>query len=266
MVSKKRLDMLVLEKGLADSREKAQALIAAGQVLVNGERCDKSGHLFVPNVAVTVLETMRYVSRGGFKLEKALLCFGVDLNGKHVLDVGASTGGFTDCALQHGASHVTAVDVGKGQIAWKLREDTRVTLLEKTNIRYLKQETLVAKPEMATVDVSFISLNMVFPALERLLPPQGEVVALVKPQFEVGRAVASRNRGVIKDPILHREALNSVLQTALNLNWALLGLTFSPLLGSEGNMEFLAYWRVGGVPTLVIDMDDVIRSAHETLR
>jgi len=263
---KKRLDLLLIERGMADSRERAQALIVSGTVWVNGERCDKSGHSVLSTADIRVEEPLRYVSRGGLKLEKAVSCFGVDFVGKHVLDVGASTGGFTDCALQHGAAHVTAVDVGRGQIAWKLREDRRVTLLEKTNVRYLDADFFVSKPQITTIDVSFISLNLVFPVLEKLLSPQGEVIALIKPQFEVGKEVASRNKGIIKDPRLHREVLDTVLRVAHTLRWAIMGLTYSPLLGSEGNVEFLAYWKLGIVSECHIDVDCVIRDAHEKLR
>ncbi|MBS3939129.1 MAG: TlyA family RNA methyltransferase [Peptococcaceae bacterium] len=265
-IKKTRLDLLLLEKGFAESRERAQALIAAGLVWVNGERCDKGGHAYLPTVDIKVDAPLRYVSRGGLKLEKAVSDFGILFAGKHVLDVGASTGGFTDCALQNSASHVTAVDVGKGQIAWRLREDARVTVLEKTNIRYLDSAMLLNIPNMATVDVSFISLRLVLPVLHRLLQGQGEVIALIKPQFEAGRVVATRSRGVIKDPSVHREVLENILQFARELSWGLWGLTFSPLLGPEGNMEFLAWWKLGTADGQTIDVDFVIREAHRALR
>lgn len=261
-IKKVRLDVLLVSKGLAETREKAQALIAAGLVSVAGVRRDKCGHAYPKEAEVTVSMPQRYVSRGGLKLEKAIAAFNVDFAGKYVLDVGASTGGFTDCALQHGASGVIAVDVGKGQLAWKLREDARVTVLEKTNVRYLERADLPYVPAMALVDVSFISLRLVLPVLHKLLSEGGEVIALIKPQFEAGKEVVSRGEGVVREEKVHIAVLESVLQSARELSWGLCGLTFSPLRGPEGNIEFLGWWRLGKADQVVAEVEKVVLAAH----
>jgi len=264
-IKKVRLDMLLVARGLADTREKAQALIAAGLVSVEGVRRDKCGHAYPPQAEINVSAPLRYVSRGGLKLEKAVSAFKINFTGKYVLDVGASTGGFTDCALQHGAAGVIAVDVGKGQLAWKLREDARVTVLEKTNVRYLAQAELPYPPTMAMVDVSFISLRLVFPVLSKLLSPGAEVIALIKPQFEAGKEAVSRGAGVVRDGKIHLEVLEGVLHSARELCWGLCGLTFSPLRGPEGNIEFLGWWQLGASDQIAGDVAEVVRAAHYEL-
>ncbi len=239
---KKRLDVLLVEKGLAESREKAQALILAGKVLVNGELVYKPGTFIHPEAKIEVKEGIPYVSRGGLKLEFAIKTFGIDLRGKVTIDVGASTGGFTDCLLQHGAAKVYAVDVGYGQLAWKLRQDPRVIVLERTNIRYL--DSLPEPVDLATIDVSFISLRLVLPPVLRLMKPEAEIIALVKPQFEAGREKVGKG-GVVRDPMVHREVLENLVNYAHSLGLVTLGLTTSPLLGPAGNVEFFAYWARG---------------------
>ncbi len=261
--NKKRLDVLLVENGLASSRVQAQALIQAGAVRVGGEIADKPGHTY-PGDSVVTLQCAPhgFVSRGGLKLERALESFNVSLAGRVVLDVGAASGGFTDCALQHGARYVMAVDVGQGQLAWKLRNDERVQVLEKTNIRYLRREQLRERPDAATVDVSFISLSLVLPVLDTLLPPSAEVLALIKPQFEAGRQAVSRGRGVIRDPAVHCAVIADVLRVAQSLGWGLYGLTYSPIRGPEGNVEFLAWWKTGEPDGELVSVEQVVADAH----
>ena len=245
--NKKRLDVLLAERGLCESREKARGLILSGLVSVNGSKADKVGHAFPEDATIEITAPEHsYVSRGGLKLEKALRELKVSVLDKIVLDVGASTGGFTDCALQNGAAHVIAVDVGSGQLAWKLRTDPRVTVMEKTNARYLTRDMLHHTPSLATVDVAFISLKLMFPMLMQVLPPQGEVIALIKPQFEAGREVVSRGRGVVRDHSVHESVILDILKAAEALNWALQGLTYSPITGPEGNIEFIGWWSMTG--------------------
>lgn len=264
---KSRLDLLLVQRQLADSREKAKAMILCGQVTVNGEIADKAGHSYPEDADVSLIAPPHsYVSRGGLKLEKALRAFEMSVNGKHLLDVGASTGGFTDCALQHGASSVSSVDVGSGQLAWKLRQDTRVQVLEKTNVRNLTKEMLVRTPDAATVDVSFISLKLVFPVLDSLLPARGDVIALIKPQFEAGREAVSRGKGVIWDGAIHRAVIGDVLATARALGWGLYGLTHSPITGPEGNIEFIGWWKVADVDRNLLDIEQIVLDAHKELR
>ncbi len=241
---KKRLDLLVFEKGLAASREQAKACIMAGQIFVNGMREDKPGSLFDADAEVVFHgRSLPYVSRGGLKLEKALRCFPISLEGAVCLDIGASTGGFTDCMLQNGAARVYAVDVGYGQLAYKLRTDPRVVCMEKTNIRYLKPEQLAEKGDFASVDVSFISLKLVLPALCPLLKSGAELVCLVKPQFEAGRDKVGK-KGVVRDPAVHREVLRAAVGTALSVRCEVRGLYYSPIKGPEGNIEYLMYLRL----------------------
>jgi 23S rRNA (cytidine1920-2'-O)/16S rRNA (cytidine1409-2'-O)-methyltransferase len=256
---KRRLDVLLVEKGLTESREKAQALILAGKVLVEGKTVSKPGAFVHPEANIEVKEGLPYVSRGGLKLEFALKTFGVDPSGKVAIDVGASTGGFTDCLLQHGASKVYAVDVGYGQLAWKLRQDPRVVILERTNIRYLT--SLPELVDLATIDVSFISLRLVLPPVLNLLKPKAEVVALIKPQFEAGREKVGK-KGVVRDPQVHREVLESLVDFAQDLGLSTLGLTVSPLLGPEGNVEFFAYWA-RGVEARQLDLAKAIEDCVE---
>lgn len=239
---KKRLDLLLVEKGLAESREKAQALILAGKVSVEGEIISKPGTLIRSDASIELKEGIPYVSRGGLKLEFALKAFGIDPTGKVAIDVGASTGGFTDCLLQHGAARVYAVDVGYGQLAWKLRHDPRVVVLERTNIRYL--ESLPEPVDLATIDVSFISLKLVLPSVLRLMKPKAEILALVKPQFEAGREKVGKG-GVVRDPQVHREVLETLVEYAHSLGLHTLGLATSPFLGPAGNVEFFAHWARG---------------------
>jgi len=261
--SKKRLDVLLCELGLASSRIQAQALIRSGAVRVGGELADKPGHSYPAASLITVLAAPHaFASRGGLKLEQALKHFDIRLSGRVVLDVGAASGGFTDCALQNGAKFVIAVDVGQGQLAWKLRNDSRVQVLEKTNVRYLRRDQLREQPDAATVDVSFISLSLVFPALTHILPASGDVIALIKPQFEAGRQAAARGRGVIRDPAIHVAVVGTVLQAAKSLGWGLFGLTYSPIKGPEGNVEFLGWWKTAAADAALINVEQVVVDAH----
>lgn len=244
-MAKKRLDVLLCEKGLAESREKAKTIIMSGIVYVNGVKEDKAGTMFSEDNAELNIEvrgnTLRYVSRGGLKLEKAIDSFGVDLTGCVCMDIGASTGGFTDCMLQNGASKVFAVDVGHGQLAWKLRNDDRVICMEKTNIRYItpsdiNNETL----DFASVDVSFISLDKVLPAAKPLLKNDAHMVCLIKPQFEAGREEVGK-KGVVRDVKVHERVIEKITDLSTELGFAVLGLTYSPVKGPEGNIEYLIY-------------------------
>lgn len=243
---KQRLDVRLAGEGYCPSREKARAAIMAGLVFVDGERADKPGQLVDPGSIIELRgNPVPYVSRGGLKLEKAINAFGLDLGGRVVLDVGASTGGFTDCALRHGAKLVYAVDVGYGQLAWQLRSDPRVVVLERTNIRYLTAEALKDTPDFATVDVSFISLNIVLPVAGRLTTPDASGVALIKPQFEAGREKVGK-KGVVRDPAVHLEVLNRITGLVKDLGWSVGGLDFSPITGPEGNIEYLIYFKKAG--------------------
>jgi 23S rRNA (cytidine1920-2'-O)/16S rRNA (cytidine1409-2'-O)-methyltransferase len=246
MSIKQRLDKLMVEKGLAPSREKAQALIMAGQVVVGNHAAAKAGQQVTADVEIRIKgEVMPYVSRGGLKLEKGLNAFEIQTDGRIALDVGASTGGFTDCLLQHGASKVYAVDVGYGQLAWKLREDPRVTVLEKTNIRHLQPDQLDPLPDLAVIDASFISLNLVLPPTLALLKRPAEVVALVKPQFEVGKGAVGKG-GIVRDPKQHEGVLARMEALAVELKAELLGICESPITGADGNREFLMGLRITG--------------------
>jgi 23S rRNA (cytidine1920-2'-O)/16S rRNA (cytidine1409-2'-O)-methyltransferase len=244
-MKKTRLDQLVVDKGLAESREKAKRLILAGQIEVDGQPAPKPGHPVAPDHTITLKEAERFVSRGGEKLEGAMEAFELDLTGTVCLDIGSSTGGFTDCMLQHGASRVYAVDVGKGQLHWKLREDGRVVVMEGVNARYLTPEDIPEPADFASIDTSFISLTKILPAVKTLLKPGGEIVSLIKPQFEAGKREVDKGRGVITDPAIH-EAVVCKVRTfgteELGLEW--LGLATSPIKGPKGNIEFLAHWRL----------------------
>lgn len=238
---KQRLDVLLVEKGLASTREKARSTILAGLVFVNGQRVDKAGTPIPQDAQITVTgEACPYISRGGFKLARALEVFRMDITGYIVLDVGASTGGFTDVALKNGASRVIAVDVGYGQLAWSLRSDPRVRCLERTNIRYLTREQLGETANMATIDVSFISLEKVLPAVHELLHEPGCVVALIKPQFEAGKEKVGK-KGVVRDPEVHREVIQRIVDNAFQQGWRVLGINYSPITGPEGNIEYLLF-------------------------
>ncbi|XEC92840.1 TlyA family RNA methyltransferase [Paenibacillus tarimensis] len=241
---KERIDLLLVEQGFYESREKAKAALMAGLVLVNGEKIEKSGMKVERSAQITVKGALHpYVSRGGLKLEKAIREFDIDLRGAVMLDIGASTGGFTDCALQNGAAFVYAIDVGYNQLDYSLRTDERVHVMERTNFRYMKLEDLKGPaPDFATIDVSFISLRIILPVLSTLIPDNSGIVALIKPQFEAGRDKVGKS-GVVREPSVHREVLESVLSFASQLGYTLQALTYSPITGGEGNIEFLAYWK-----------------------
>ena len=242
---KERLDKLLVQKGLVSSRERARSLILAGKVVVGDHAVDKAGTLIPENAPIRLKgEDIPYVSRGGLKLEKALHSFNLSVEGVVAVDVGASTGGFTDCLLQHGAARVYAVDVGYGQLAWKLREDTRVTNLERTNIRHLSSADLPEQPELAVVDASFISLEKVLPSTLKLLAPKGRVVALIKPQFEVGKGEVGKG-GVVRDEQKQLGVVEKITRYVETLNCEVLGVTESPILGPKGNREFLLFFQKG---------------------
>lgn len=238
---KERLDVLLVKRNLAESREKAKALIMSGIVYVNGQKEDKAGTTFEETVPIEVRgSTLKYVSRGGLKLEKAMDRFGVRLDGKICMDVGASTGGFTDCMLQNGAVKVYSVDVGHGQLAWKLRNDERVVCMEKTNVRYVTPEDIADPIGFASIDVSFISLTKVLGSVKALLEDNGQIVCLIKPQFEAGREKVGK-KGVVREPAVHLEVIDMVIDYALSIGFEALNLEFSPIKGPEGNIEYLLY-------------------------
>ncbi|WP_405729131.1 TlyA family RNA methyltransferase [Anaerotignum sp.] len=240
-VEKERLDVLLVQLGLANSRELAKAYIMAGNVYVDGQKEDKAGTKVAVNADIEVKGSqMKYVSRGGYKLEKAINEFGVELEGKICLDIGASTGGFTDCMLQNGASKVYAIDVGYGQFAWKLRQDERVVCLEKTNVRYVTHEQVPDEGDFASIDVSFISLTKVLPAVLGVLGPNGQLVCLIKPQFEAGREKVGK-KGVVRDINVHREVIEMIVNYVRAQDLGILALDFSPIKGPEGNIEYLIY-------------------------
>jgi 23S rRNA (cytidine1920-2'-O)/16S rRNA (cytidine1409-2'-O)-methyltransferase len=242
--TKERIDILLVEQGFFESREKAKASLMAGLVFANEERIEKPGTKLPREVKLTVKGAIHpYVSRGGLKLEKALRFFSISVQNVLMLDIGASTGGFTDCALQNGAASVIAIDVGYNQLDWSLRSDSRVHVMERTNFRYLQPADLPQgnKPNFATIDVSFISLKHMLPPLKLLLASGSKIIALIKPQFEAGREKVGKS-GVVRDSAVHREVLHTVLEFAAKQGFHLQGLTFSPITGGEGNIEFLAYW------------------------
>ena len=263
MSAKKRLDVLLVERGLAETRQKAQATIMSGVVFVGGRRADKAGLQLAEDAEIEVrANVLPYVSRGGLKLEKAMREFGLRLDGCVCADIGASTGGFTDCMLQNGAAKVYAVDVGYGQFDWRLRGDPRVVCLERTNARYLTREQVPDELDFASVDVSFISLALILPALQTLLRDYGKVVCLVKPQFEAGRDKVGK-KGVVRDPAVHREVLAHFLAHARENGFAPLALTFSPIRGPEGNIEYLGYLEKGAAEEKTFDLDALMRESHE---
>ena len=247
-----------MERGLVESRERAQSLILARKVKVDGQVAHKPGKRVPVEVEIALEEALPYVSRGGLKLEEALSCFQLDVSGLICADVGASTGGFTDCLLQHGAAKVYAIDVGYGQLAWELRQDPRVVVLERTNIRYL--ESLPEPIDLATIDVSFISLELVLPPVANFLKPEGQITALIKPQFEAGREQVGKG-GVVKEPEVHRQVLHKVAKVAQDLGLQVLGLIPSPLLGPAGNVEFFIHLSKGGKWAAI----DVERAVEENL-
>lgn len=268
---KERLDVLLVQQGLAPSREKAKAIIMSGIVYVDGNKEDKAGTTFAPTAKIEVRgNTLRYVSRGGLKLEKAMEQFPIALEGKVCMDVGASTGGFTDCMLQNGAVKVYAVDVGHGQLAWKLRNDARVVCMEKTNIRYVLPEHIEDAIEFSSIDVSFISLTKVLPVVKELLTEDGQIVCLIKPQFEAGREKVGK-KGVVRDRKVHEEVITMVTDFAQSIDLYPLGLDFSPVKGPEGNIEYLLYlskdrqlWEAMGEDSRV-QIDAVVTASHAAL-
>lgn len=266
MKIKKRLDVLLTEQGYADTRSKAQAIIMAGQVYVNGQKADKPGISYEETVQLEVRgDVCPYVSRGGWKLEKALRDFGVKPEGYVCSDSGASTGGFTDCLLQQGARKVFAIDVGYGQLDWKIRSDPRVVVMERTNIRYVTPEDLGEALDLSVIDVSFISLGIVLPTIKTLLKPTGQVLCLIKPQFEAGREKVGK-KGVVRDPETHKEVLDHFVALADSLDFTILGLTFSPVKGPEGNIEFLGHLCMEQKDGIRPDTAEIVRQAHETLK
>ena len=266
MSNKTRLDVLLTERGLLDSRQKAQATIMSGIVFVNGQRVDKVGTA-VSNDALIEIRgtTLPYVSRGGLKLEKAMQTFPLTLTGKVCADIGASTGGFTDCMLQNGAKKVYAVDVGYGQLDWKLRNDVRVVCMERTNARYLTHEEIPEELDFASVDVSFISLKLIFPALYGLLREGGEIACLIKPQFEAGREKVGK-KGVVRDPAVHLEVLEHFLIHAKENHFTVLGITYSPIRGPEGNIEYLGFLRKSEEPDAAVDLQAIVEASHTALK
>ena len=265
MKIKKRLDVLLTEQGYADSRAKAQAIIMSGLVYVNGQKADKPGMSFEETVQLEVRgATCPYVSRGGLKLEKALRDFGVDPKGYVCSDSGASTGGFTDCLLQQGARKVFAIDVGYGQLDWKIRSDPRVVVMERTNVRYVTPEELGEPLDLSVVDVSFISLRIVLPVIKTFLKPTGQVLCLIKPQFEAGKEKVGK-KGVVREASTHKEVLDNFVALADELEFKILGLTFSPVKGPEGNIEFLAHLSLDNVEGIRPDTAMVVQQAHDTL-
>ena len=244
-MKKERLDALLMNRGLFESRAKAQAAVMAGQVLVNEQKIDKPGTPVPPDVTIRLLgNNLPYVSRGGLKLEKALKLFPITVQDKVVADIGASTGGFTDCALQNGAARVYAIDVGYGQLAWKLRNDQRVVNMERTNVRYLEAEHLPEQVDAATIDVAFISLDKILPAVHKILKRDGFVIALIKPQFEAGKENVGK-KGVVRDAKVHEMVINNVIAFAKEEGFGIAGLDFSPIKGPEGNIEYLLHLTLG---------------------
>ena len=266
MKIKKRLDVLLTEQGYADTRTKAQAIIMSGQVYVNGQKADKPGVSFGETVEIEVRgASCPYVSRGGLKLEKALRDFGVKPEGYVCSDSGASTGGFTDCLLQQGAKKVFAIDVGYGQLDWKIRSDPRVIVMERTNVRYVTPEQLGEPLDLSVIDVSFISLRIVLPVIKTFLKETGQVLCLIKPQFEAGKDKVGK-KGVVREPQTHIEVLDGFVELANSLGFTILGLTFSPVKGPEGNIEFLGHLTLENKTGIVPDTADVVAKAHETLK
>ena len=266
MKIKKRLDVLLVEQGHAETRTKAQAIIMSGLVYVDGQKADKPGISYDETLPIEVRTGgCPYVSRGGLKLEKALRDFGVDPTGYVCSDSGASTGGFTDCLLQQGASKVFAIDVGYGQLDWKIRSDPRVVVMERTNVRYVTPEDLGEPLDLSVIDVSFISLRIVLPVIKTFLKPTGQVLCLIKPQFEAGKEKVGK-KGVVRDPDVHKEVLDNFVTLTQELDFAILGLTFSPVKGPEGNIEFLAHLTLADKPGIVPDTASVVADAHETLK
>lgn len=264
---KKRLDVLVYERGFADSRERAKAIIMAGQVYVNNQKADKCGTSYDESVAIEFRgDKQKYVSRGGYKLEKAISSFSLSLDSMVTMDIGASTGGFTDCMLQNGARKVYSIDVGYGQLAWKLRQDERVVNLERTNMRYVTNEQVVDKIDFFSVDVSFISLRLILPAARELMRDNATAVCLIKPQFEAGKDKVGKN-GVVRDKAVHIEVVDNIIDFCLNNGFDVLGLDYSPIKGPQGNIEYLIHIRKSDSPQLLTDTTsvEVVTDSHTEL-
>ena len=264
-MKKVRLDQLVYEQGHTESRERAKTTIMAGLVFVNGQRADKPGMAVSPDVQLEVRgSALPFVSRGGYKLDKALKVFPVDPAGKICLDCGASTGGFTDVLLQHGAKKVYSVDVGYGQLAWKLRTDERVVNLERTNLRYVTAEQIPEPIELAVMDVSFISIRLVIPAVHRLLVPDADYICLIKPQFEAGREEVGK-KGVVRDSAVHEHVVRGILDFAQEEGFSVLGLDYSPIKGPEGNIEYICHLRNCAGQSQEFDVAALVKASHEAL-
>lgn len=264
---KKRLDVLVTERGITDSREKAKAVIMAGEIYVNNQKADKAGQSYEEDVNIEFRgKKLKYVSRGGLKLEKAIKEFDIDLKDKITMDIGASTGGFTDCMLQNGARKVYSIDVGYGQLAWKLRTDERVINLERTNMRNVTQEQVPDKIDFFSIDVSFISLKLLLPVAYELLADNAEAVCLIKPQFEAGRGKVGK-KGVVRDPDVHIEVVETIYNFCLNNGYSVYGLDFSPIKGPEGNIEYLIYLKKSDSPESFINFtpEELVKKSHEEL-
>ncbi|MBM7693247.1 23S rRNA (cytidine1920-2'-O)/16S rRNA (cytidine1409-2'-O)-methyltransferase [Peribacillus deserti] len=271
-IKKERLDVLLVERGLAETREKAKRSIMAGLVYTNEQRLDKPGEKIPADSPLTIKgKVMPYVSRGGLKLEKALKVFSIDVEGKVLLDIGSSTGGFTDCALQNGAKLSYALDVGYNQLAWKLRQDPRVIVMERTNFRYVTPDDLKEEaPNLASIDVSFISLSLILPVLKTLLKPGSDIVALVKPQFEAGRDQVGK-KGIVRDSKVHKEVFAKIADFSLSEGYDVAGASFSPITGGDGNIEFLLHLRWEGMKekgniSPDISLDSVVESAHQVFK
>ncbi|KYG91743.1 TlyA family RNA methyltransferase [Metasolibacillus sp. FSL H7-0170] len=267
---KERVDILLVERGLCETREKAKRSIMAGLVYSNEERIDKAGEKIATDAPLQVKGSqLKYVSRGGLKLEKALEIFEMSVEGKLMLDIGSSTGGFTDCALQNGARHCYALDVGSNQLAWKIRSDERVTVMEKTNFRYTKPEDLTeGLPDFATIDVSFISLSLILPVLKTVLLPGGDVMALVKPQFEAGKENVGK-KGIVRDPKIHLEVLQNTAIMATELGFVVKDASYSPITGGEGNIEFLFHLanpKEGETIAPFVHFEQIVEQAHRELK
>ena len=264
-MKKARLDQLVFERGLTESRERAKTTIMSGVVFVNGQRADKPGTAVDPEAVIEIRgDVLPFVSRGGYKLDKALKVFPVDPAGKLCLDCGASTGGFTDVLLQHGARKVYAVDVGYGQLAWKLRTDERVVNLERTNLRYVTPELIPEPIELAVMDVSFISIRLVIPAVKQLLCPDADYICLIKPQFEAGREEVGK-KGVVRDPAVHEHVIESILQFAPGIGLSVVGLDYSPIKGPEGNIEYLCHMVNRAGEDKSFDVHAIVSASHSSL-
>lgn len=266
MIEKKRLDCLLFDRGLAESREKAKAMIMMGNIYVDNQKSDKPGTMLSIDTKIEVRgETMPYVSRGGLKLEKAMSVFPIELKDKITMDIGASTGGFTDCMLQNGAKKVYSIDVGYGQLAWKLRTDPRVVNLERTNIRYITREQVPDGIDFFSVDVSFISLCLVLPVARNFMSENAQAVCLIKPQFEAGRGKVGK-KGVVREQSIHVEVIEKIVGFVLEHGFSILGLTFSPVKGPEGNIEYLIHLQKCNEPkSVILDIANLVKESHNQL-